>query len=275
MSKTETITYNIFNHDLPDPVRTVTLTDATLEDVQQVVEQGYCVREQLLSGDLLAELRAAVDELAEAQGGAAATGTGKGFGGLFIRNLVDKHPTFLQLLHYAPTLSLARALLGPQVQLHAMVLRVTYPGAPNQETQWHWHQRVIPEPLPPLFSRPQVVDNLLYLDDTDEDTGGLAVIPGSHRWDHRELPNHDTREKSGQVTLFVPAGSCVTASAALWHRALPTLPTGKVRRLLIIGYSPTWMKQVDIPGDGLTRALLNNPETDRETRELLGRAGYY
>jgi hypothetical protein len=33
------------------------------------------------------------------------------------------------------------------------------------------------------------------------------------------------------------------------------------------------MKQVDVPGGGLTDAVLK--DADLETRELLGRAGYY
>jgi hypothetical protein len=270
-----TITYRINNHDLPDPVRTVELVDCTPDDVSHLLEHGYVVRERLARGELLERLRAAADELAAERGGAGATGTTGNFGGLFVRDLPDRHPTFRDLLKFAPTLSLARAVLGPIVQLHAMVLRVTYPGAPNQETHWHWHQRVVPDPVPPLFAHPHVIDNLIYLDDTDELTGGLAVVPGTHRDPHRELPMGQTDDKPGQVTLHLPAGSCVTASAALWHRGLPTLPGGRVRRLLIIGYSPAWMKPVDRPGWGLTKPLLEDPATDRETRELLGVSGYY
>lgn len=270
-----TITYRINSHDLPNPIRPVELVDCTPDDVTHLIEQGYVVRERLVQGELLERLRNAVDELANERGGASATGTTGNFGGLFIRDLPDRHPTFRDMLKYAPTLSLARAVLGPLVQLHAMVMRVTYPGAPNQETHWHWHQRVVPNPIPPMFAQPQVIDNLIYLDDTDELTGGLAVIPGTHNDLHKELPMGETDEKPGQVTLHLPAGSCVTASASLWHRGLPTLPGGHVRRLLIIGYSPTWMKQVDRPGWGLTKELLDDLATDQETRELLGRAAYY
>jgi hypothetical protein len=72
--------------------------------------------------------------------------------------------------------------------------------------------------------------------------------------------------------LTLPAGSCVTSHSGLWHRALPTRPGGGTRRLLILGYSPTWMKQVDKPGGGLTDELA--PGADAETRELLGLSGY-
>jgi hypothetical protein len=190
--------------------------------------------------------------------------------------VLDRHETFLnELLKFPPTLSLARAALGPQVQIHGAVIRVTYPDAPNQDTHWHWHQRVVPEPIPPFFSQPWVIDNLIYLDDTDELTGGLAVVPGTHRLLHEQLPASDRSEMPGQVVLRVPAGSCVTATGSIWHRGLPSVAGGRVRRLLILGYSPTWMKPIDRFGDGLTRPLLDDPATDDETRELLGHGGYY
>ena len=118
-----------------------------------------------------------------------------------------------------------------------------------------------------------MIDNLIYLDDLDDATGPLCVVPGSHERIHAALPADDFSELPGQVVLRVPAGSCITACANLWHRALPTRPDGRMRRLLILGYSPTWMKQIDRPGEGLTAGLLEN--ADRETRELLGRTGWY
>ena len=60
---------------------------------------------------------------------------------------------------------------------------------PSQETEWHFHQRVIPDPLPPLFMLPQTVDMLMYLDDARGKNGPLCVLPGSHRLLHRECEN--------------------------------------------------------------------------------------
>lgn len=262
--------YRIRNHDMADPHRTIEV-HASREQLEHLATEGYMVRERLITGDHLETLRAAVDELAAGIKGKEDI-TIRRFGGLFLRNLPDRHPAFLEMLKFAPTLSAARAVLGPQVQLHAMVMRVTYPDQPNQETHWHFHQRVIPDPLPVFFSRPQVLDNLIYLDDTDEATGPLCVVPGTHLRD-LDLPANQYNDLPGQVVLSVPAGSCVTAHANLWHRAMPTTPAGRVRRLLIIGYSPVWMKPVDRLGGGLTDTLL--PDADDETRELLGRGGYY
>ena len=50
------------------------------------------------------------------------------------------------------------------------------------------HLRVVPDPVPPWFSRPHAIDCLIYLDDLNDSTGALAVVPGSHHWLDREPP---------------------------------------------------------------------------------------
>ena len=265
------IDYRVKNPDLTNQART-TRVEATPAQIRQLEDDGYLVQERFITGDALERLRDAVDEVAARAGGAASTIATGTFSGQFVRNLLDSHPAFLEMLKYAPTLSVARAVLGPQVQVHAFVARVSYPDASNQGVSWHFHQRVIPEPLPAFFSRPAVLDNLIYLDDVTEDSGPLLVVPGSHILDE-EIGAGDNADKPGQVMLTVPAGSCVTIHASLWHRALPTRPGSGVRRLIILAYSPTWMKQSDRTGGGLTDALL--PGADEETRELLGVGGWY
>lgn len=268
------LTYKIHNSDFADPLRHVQ-TDATPEQIQHLVEEGYLVRERLIQGELLEELRAAADEIAEQHGAEerAATNQSRRFGGLFVRNLLDHHPTFLKMLDYAPTLGLARAVLGPQVQVHAFVLRVTYPGQEKQETHWHFHQRVVPEPLPPFFARPHVIDNLIYLDDLTDANGPLCVVPRSHLPLHTELPGDDYADKLDQVIVRVPAGSCITSDAGIWHRGMPHTAAGTTRRLLILGYSPTWMKPIDRFGGAFTANLIADGDT--ETKELLGATGWF
>src|SRR5262245_47980513 len=111
------LTYRIHNADFADPYRRVEV-EATPEEIRQLVDEGFVVRERWIQGEFLERLRAAVDEIAVEHGAdtTAASNTSRRFGGLFVRKLLDRHPTFLAMLHYAPTLSLARAVLGPQVQ---------------------------------------------------------------------------------------------------------------------------------------------------------------
>ncbi|MBI1928294.1 phytanoyl-CoA dioxygenase family protein [Candidatus Poribacteria bacterium] len=270
-----TLTYRILNHDLKDPERKVDV-HATPEEIRQLVDEGYLVRERLFSGEQLERLRAALDVVEAGEiDNHQDVGRSRRFGGLFLRHLMDKHPTFLDLLKFQPTLSVARAVLGPLVQIRGLSARISYPGEPNQETHWHFHQRVISDPLPPFFVQPHAIDCLVYLDDINDATGPICFVPGSHRWLLEALSTEDYADKPGQIIMRVPAGSCVIIHSNLWHRALPTHPDGTKRRLLILSYTPTWMKQAPYgvkPANALTVALLK--DADAETRELLGVGGY-
>ena len=72
----------------------------------------------------------------------------------------------------------------------------------------------------------------------------------------------------------MPAGSTVMVHGNLWHRGMPAL--GKKRRMLILSYTPTWLRKSphggSPPPDGLTQQLLE--DCDEETQELLGIGGY-
>ncbi|MBV9868834.1 MAG: phytanoyl-CoA dioxygenase family protein [Abitibacteriaceae bacterium] len=267
------ITYRVRDHAKGFPVREVEVL-ATPAEIQNLAHDGYLVREALLPPSEIERLRTALDETVE-RDGHLERGGGRAFGGVFIRHLMDKHPAFLDFLKWEPTLSIARAMFGPYVQHRGFTGRVCYPDTPNQETEWHFHQRLIPDPIPPWFARPQTLDVLLYLDDINETNGPLAVVPGSHHRINEDQPANDFGDLPGQVVLQLPAGSLVICHGALWHRALPTQPGCTMRRLLLFGYGPAWQKPAIYgvkPEEGLTTKLLQ--DADAETRELLGYAGY-
>ena len=57
---------------------------------------------------------------------------------------------------------------------------------------------------------------------------------------------------------------------------MPNTPAGSLRRLLILGYGPSWMKPSIYgkkPEQGLTARLLAD-DPDEETKELLGVSGW-
>jgi hypothetical protein len=234
------------------------------------------VRESLLPPNEIEKLRAALDECV-ANEAKPERGGQKSFGGIFLRHLADKHEAFLELVDFAPVTSIARALFGPMIQQRGFTARVCFPNDPFQEVEWHFHQRLIPDPLPPLMPRPQTIDALLYLDDVTELNGPLCVVPGSHQWIESDLPTHDIADKPDQITLTLPAGSIVLVHGATWHRALPTQPGGGMRRLVIMGYGPSWQKPSIYgtkPENGLTKKVLEDPNTPEELKELLGVGGF-
>ena len=272
-----TLNYHINSQYLPINQRTVDV-HATPQEILHFASNGYLICELLFTGETLNKMCAALDDLEceeLAKPGLGSINTMGGFGGLFIRHLMDKHEDFRDMLKFQPLLSVARAMLGPMVQIRGFSARIAYPEHPNQGTQWHIHQQVIPDPLPPFFSYPHGLDCLIYLDDIDENNGPLCVLPGTHLQPHFSLPNNDFTDKPGQLELMVPAGSAVIVHSNLWHLAKGMQPSGTKRRLVIINYTPTWMRAAPYgikPKDGLLREL--EQSEDDETRELLGLGGY-
>jgi ectoine hydroxylase-related dioxygenase (phytanoyl-CoA dioxygenase family) len=249
---------------------------ATSEEIQQFSQSGYLVREKLFQKEALERLRNALHRLEEKERNKSEFGqqfsTNSTYGGLYLRRLPDKEQEFLDLVYEPSLLSVARAMMGPQLMVSTMA-RITFPGQPNQETQWHQHLRHIPVPLPPWFVRPHSIDILIYLDDLDEETGPICVVPGTHnRLDIEPAPEY-YGEYPDQVVLTPPAGSAIFIHSNLWHRAMPTTPKGKKRRLVLVCYHPTWFKRSwSDAGDGLIKLALEHG--DEETRELFGKSGF-
>lgn len=248
---------------------------ATPRELREFEASGYLVREGLFSGEALTRLQNALDRLEEREWGQRSDDPSqKRSWGKIPRHLMDKDGAFLDLLKFQPTLSVARAMMGPLVRLRGLSARISYPGDVRHETPWHQHLRVVSQPLPPWFSRPHCIDALIYLDDLNDDTGPVAVVHGSHNWLDREPPVDTYESLEGEVELRVKAGGAVLIHGNLWHRALPTL--GAKRRMLILSYTPTWLRKSPHggpqPEDGLTQAFLE--EADPEERMLLGVGGY-
>lgn len=260
------IQYRIHHNHTPDQTVTV---HASPEQTRMLIDDGYLIFPAHFSGDALERLRNALMSVAETENRRAHSG--RDWGGIFLRHLMDKHDAFLDLFRLEPCLSLARATLGPHVQVLPLTGRIAFPDTDGQATPWHIHQRVVPSPRPAFFSMPHVLDALIYLDDVDEASGPLAVVPGSHKWETREFPGGPHDPIDGEISLTFPAGTVVMIHGNLWHRGLPTTPSGTIRRLLILPYANSWIQLPTFgqrPENGLMRSLYADP--DPETRALLG-----
>jgi ectoine hydroxylase-related dioxygenase (phytanoyl-CoA dioxygenase family) len=267
------VSYEILNkHDRPDSLREIDV-DATESELASLQRDGYLLREQLFTGAALERLRTGVDRLVEKEWDQHRNKEiGERSWGIILRYLMDKDPVFLELLKFPPILSVAKAMLGPLIRLRGLSARVTFPGAERQETPLHQHLRVLTKPLPPWFAPPHRMDALIYLDDLNDDTGTVSLVPGSHAWVDRQPPKtYDPVE--GELELRPKAGDAVLMHSNLWHRGGPTLAAK--RRMLILSYQPTWFRGSPYgvqPADGLTKELLK--EADEETKMLLGIGGY-
>jgi hypothetical protein len=263
-----TIDYFINNNKSAHPHRPVRV-HATQEEIGHLVREGYLLRRGMFPEQVLDRMRAAVDRLERLErdhpNGEHIPGNG-----FYLRYLRDKDQVFLDLMRFEPPLSIARAVLGPQVWFDVDA-RIAYPGQADKFVPWHIHKRVVPHPLPPFFSYPHGIHCLLYLDDVGDHEGPLVILPGSHLDNGVDLPDGDTRDMPGQELLYPRAGDCVIAHANLWHRTIPTTAQCGRRRLVLFGYEPSWSKSAVArgvkPDQPLTAPLRDS--ADEPLRELL------
>lgn len=222
------------------PKRRVTV-HASPTEIQSLVKDGFLVRRRLLPSFDVKRFRSALSDVLIVERKKQHSNVDGCFGSPYLRHLVDKHKVFVDLFRLQSTLSIARAVLGPQVKFEEVTARVTDLSTHSPSTPWHIHLRVIPEPLPPFFAYPHAIECLLYLDDVDIDSGPICVLPGSHLRLHETYRVDDFEDKPGQEIVLLKAGDCLMIHPNLWHRALPSIRRSGLRRLVIFGYFPSWI----------------------------------
>ncbi|RYG23192.1 hypothetical protein EON82_14775, partial [bacterium] len=200
------------------------------DELARFGQDGFLLLPKAVDASAVAKLIEATERVAASEGSKA------GGGGIFLRHLMDKDQSFFGLLEHPRFLPLARLMLGPMVRVLPLTARIAVPGEKNQQVEWHIHQRLVPRPLPPFFSQPVVLDTLIYLDDVDEETGPLQVVPGSHHVTQEEIPSKNG-DLDRQITLMPKAGDAIMLHGNVWHRALPTTERGRRRRLLILPFA--------------------------------------
>ena len=251
------------------PTRTVECA-ASAEDLDELVRTGFLVRRGIVDPRTAAELADVLVHLGRSEQSRPEAEHLPGQS-IYMRALLEKDTVFHQLLRLEPALSIARSLLGPQVWVD-LEARLNYQGRTGVAVPWHVHLPVIPEPLPPLFSYPHQIHCLIYLDEITALEGALCVLPGSHRRPEPRIPLGDQGDQTGQVKLYFDPGDAVFIHANLWHRTIPSGPGAGYRRLLLLGYVPSWIRAGANRGVRAERPLTAElmRTGDAETRELLG-----
>lgn len=214
---------------------------------RQLLEDGFCVFEQVLSPEMLDRLRRVTDELLAAQDPeqlrrARATGS-------MIPVMGD--PILAELIAWPGTLAALAELGYPHPSFSDGWIISKPPRGPR--LFWHydwftWEDERSYEPEPPqLFA-------MYYLVNTTIENGCLRVIPGSHRQHNpihdllmaphsRELTEADDMAsvefstRPDEVSLPVNAGDLVLGDARLLHAAHAN-QTDERRTLITLWYQP-------------------------------------
>ena len=234
---------------------------------------GYAILPRKLPADDVVALQAATLTLANSVREGMPT---DGARSVKIANVVDAHPTFLELAMYPPALQLAYDSFGCgafHLNQSNCVARVREAGLPafNFVSASPWHaDGPRPAAKGSPFPSPQGAQGAVglhyikfgyFFTDLTHGTGGsLQVVRGSHM--HAELDGRGG-SAAGQVSstaapgafdpahyhddivkLDCAAGTIVVFHQAQWHAALPN--ESDVERLnAYVSYCPTWMRPVD------------------------------
>ena len=227
----------------------MTTTTIALDKQAQLIRDGYCAIEQVLTPEMLARVRAASDGLLEAQS-AEHFEEQKSTGSMIS---VYDDPFFADLVAYPPALA-ALGSLGYANPRWSSGFVISKPGhSPPlfwHQDWWGWNDPISYTDIP------QQLFLMYYLVDTRIENGCLRVIAGSHRKRHRmhdavptahtdELrratdPSHPVYQPMAEdQAVPVRAGDLVIGDSRLLHGSFAN-QSGQRRAVITLWYHPTF-----------------------------------
>lgn len=270
--------FEVFNEDLKKRHRTIR-SILSPSEIKSFCETGYLLLEDLIEPAVIEELREATEDLRQKKYGESqkSTYSSQSFAGQYLREPHTFDCRFWKLLDRQPIIDSVRAILGPRIVMRSYSVRITFQSS-QAGTKWHRDQRSLVNPPPPLFTEPNVITALLYLDDADDNCGPTFLIPNSYR-QLKIIPSEnyfDTLEE--QIKLCPRAGSVLLFHSAMWHRGGANGMNGHLRRMIIQQFAPAWSQRSSFePVDtSLLEDLIRQArdEEDEEMLEILGFGGY-
>lgn len=164
--------------------------------------------------------------------------------------------------------------MGPFVQLDSLVLHASQPRPEHERGQavcWH-RDRFGSFPVG-LYTRPLALIYFVYLQDMNEETGPLRVIPGSHRQPIEITPADLTHPQHDEVLVASMSGDVIVIHNNLLHSGTHSVADVE-RQFLGLSYALSCLGSRHDSFDGPNcRALLATAcrMHDRRLMRLLGR----
>lgn len=214
-------------------------------------EFGYCLIEDAISQQDLADLRARLVEVAYDEVEAGTAFIDSGGSNQRVWALLNKGQEFRDLATNPVALQVMRRLIGDSAENMVMSgMRTTeadpsLPGfllgsitaniaGPGNVDALHADQFYVPTPWPPY---PLLANVAWMLDDYTAENGGTNVVPGSHKWARfPDVPRHDD-----QIPVEGNAGTALVFEGRTWH-CTGTNQTNQKRHGILSYYCRGWLR---------------------------------
>ena len=216
------------------------------EQLRSFDDDGFLVVRKVLNQAHTDTLIEAGDRLAEAFLKKPVVMDRPEFNHIDLRPGLLEEPALLDLVGFAPMVSLPVQLLSPNIHLHSTALiykRPENPDAPTFRRGWHRDIR-IPEDLG-NSGLPRVGIKVCYCltDFHRADAGMTLMARGTHRRQEPLVIRRGESDPEGVEVcdLRLDAGDALLFENRIFHTAAPNR-SDRVSRVIIYGYAYRWMK---------------------------------
>lgn len=186
---------------------------------------------------------------------------------------INYGPAMRDLLWHPKTFPVVREILGEDVSMIDNSYYITPPRTQHTHADWHHDVQLLGvyHPLSVMM-----VKVFFLLSDVNADSGGTAMLPGSHRlpMDFQFPRVNDPKDMPGAVQMSGKAGTAYLFNGRVYHAAVNN-NSDNPRKVLIYNYGHHWMKIW--PGYEPSLALLEwaRDQGDPVKMQLLGMGPAY
>lgn len=249
------------------------IPELAIQKREQLIRDGYCMIDDILTQDFLHELREESERLMEFH----EPPPDFKYQGQHVGVRGEDNPIIQKLLDWQPSRQALEQLgFGDFQSIGGIIILTKDPGEPA--LYWHqdWMQWNDPLSISPW---PQIMFLNYYLSDTTPENGCLKVIPGTH---HKRIELHDQlvpaheqgarlieenhptmfSDHPDQVDVCAKAGSLVLADARLLHSARRNQTDH--RRTLILAWHRRTATTAPDYWDGDIPEVLANRDADAQ-----------
>ncbi len=249
------------------------IPELAIQKREQLIRDGYCMIDDILTQDFLHELREESERLMEFH----EPPPDFKYQGQHVGVRGEDNPIIQKLLDWQPSRQALEQLgFGDFQSIGGIIILTKDPGEPA--LYWHqdWMQWNDPLSISPW---PQIMFLNYYLSDTTPENGCLKVIPGTH---HKRIELHDQlvpaheqgarfieenhptmfSDHPDQVDVYAKAGSLVLADARLLHSARRNQTDH--RRTLILAWHRRTATTAPDYWDGDIPEVLANRDADAQ-----------